>query len=291
MKQGWFIVGVKYSDNFSSAEYCITNSADKVEQFKGSKYIRAESKGIFQQIQKCLMDGERVFFVGLPCMVAALYNFLGYRPENLLTCDLICHGPTEKKIHAEYVRWLEKKFSSRLVFLNVRYKKQTWRPPYLYAEFENGKRFLYPFYETEYGYGFSVLAEERCYNCSYKGENRAADITMGDFWGATENDAFWNSCGVSAICTYTAHGDEYLKRVPNLVLFPVPMERITKENPMYLYSRDKHCNRDKFKELLNQRGLIYAVHNCGCMKQKFSWGIRSVMPRTYRCVLKLIKGG
>ena len=33
-----------------------------------------------------------VLFSGTPCQVYGLYRFLGCRPENLTTCDLVCHG-------------------------------------------------------------------------------------------------------------------------------------------------------------------------------------------------------
>ena len=103
---------------------------------------------------------------------------------------LICHGPTSAKVHEEYVEWLEKRYRSRIKAFSVRYKEKGWTPPYLRAEFENGQVFMKPFYETEYGMAFAVMARESCYRCPFKGENRRGDIMIGDFWGASESDPF-----------------------------------------------------------------------------------------------------
>lgn len=49
------------------------------------------------------------------------------------------------------------------------------------AEFENNDIFIKPFSETEYGVAFVNMVRKSCENCSFKGDNRVSDLTIGDF--------------------------------------------------------------------------------------------------------------
>ena len=106
LQQGGYVVGVAYSDDFYKAEYVIIDSISEIDRLKGSKYIDCDKKNVYSDVKKLLDSGQKVLFFGLPCVVGALYNFLGERPEKLLTCELICHGPTYAKVHSDYVKFL-----------------------------------------------------------------------------------------------------------------------------------------------------------------------------------------
>lgn len=114
---------------------------------------------------------------------------------------------------------MEKRCGSKIVEFSTRHKKDEWTPVYLYAKFENGQVFEKPFYATEFGFAFSILGRESCYNCRYKGNGRCRDIMVGDFWGATEQDEFWNRNGVSVIFAETEKGNEAIKALEGIKLF------------------------------------------------------------------------
>lgn len=259
INSGGYVAGVAYSEDFYKAEYIITNSLKDLEKLKGSKYIETDKKDIYKKIKSLLEKGERVLFIGLPCTVAALYGFLNGRHKNLLTCELICHGPTVSKVHEEYITHLENEYNSKIVAFSVRYKKHGWSPSYLYAEFENGKRFDKLFYKTEYGFAFSVYGKKACYNCRFKGENYFADLMIGDFWGATQNDEFWNKNGVSVIFTRTEKGEEALKALSDVKLFPTTFERAVEYNPLVIKNKTVRPEREEFERLFKEKGLIAAA--------------------------------
>ena len=50
--------------------------ADAVK-YKGSKYVKSNPIGSYARIKKLLVEGKEVLFVGLPCQVASLKNFVG----------------------------------------------------------------------------------------------------------------------------------------------------------------------------------------------------------------------
>lgn len=81
---------------------------------------------------------------------------------------------------------------------------------------------------------------------------------IGDYWGATENDAFWNSRGVSSIFAETEKGNTVLNAIPGIKLFPSTFERAVEKNQMVIKSKKCSPKRDVFEELLSQKGLIYA---------------------------------
>lgn len=268
LAQGGYVAGVTYSKDFYKAEYILIHDIADLEKLKGSKYIDCDKNNIYSDVKNLLDAGENVLFFGLPCIIAALYKFIGRRPENLITCELICHGPTFPQVHYDYITFLEKKYKSKTVDFSVRYKLDGWTPSYLYAKFENGKSFIKPFHKTEYGVAFSILGKTSCYNCKYKGNNRQADIMIGDFWGATDKDVYWNKSGVSSIFAETHKGNAFLNATPGINLFHTTFEKAVEKNPMVIESRKILKNRDTFADLLSRKGLIYAAKHSVSYKSK-----------------------
>lgn len=259
IEEGGYVVGVRYTQDFKNAEYLTTNKKNDLELFKGSKYIDAQVGDVFAKVKELLNANEKVLFIGLPCKVGALNFFLKKQYNNLLTCELICHGPTLMKVHTEYINYLEKKFDSKIVDFSVRRKKDSWLPAYLYAKFENHKEFIKEFYKTEYGIAFSQISLERCYNCKFKGNNRTGDIQIGDFWGYDKNKEYFNNNGTSCILVHTEKGNNYLKSNDLLKLYPVTFEEIVKANQLIIKTKPKGKKLDKFKSNLESKGLFYAV--------------------------------
>ena len=288
LMQGGYVAGVVYSEDFYKAEYTIIHDISELSKLRGSKYIDCDKKDIYSDVKELLVSGEKVLFFGLPCVVAALYAFLGERPSNLLTCELVCHGPTSPQVHRDYISFLEKKYSSKVIDFSVRHKLDSWLPLYVYARFENGKVFKKPFYETEYGFAFSALAKAPCYDCSFKGNNRKADIMLGDFWGAKEEDEYWNKYGVSSVFAETDKGNQFLNSAPGIVLFPVSFEKAVEHNPMVIKSRAVSIYREKFSELLSVKGLIYAVNHSVSFKIRLKKTVKKLIPSAFKPKLKRV---
>lgn len=278
IEKGGYVAGVAYSEDYYSAEYILINNKSDLDKLRGSKYIDTNKNKIYFDIKKLLEQGEQVLFIGLPCAVAALYGFIGNRPENLLTCELICHGPTSQRVHKEYISHLENKYQSKVVDFTVRYKKNHWIPSYLYARFSNGEEFIKPFYETEYGFAFSILVRESCYNCKFKGNNRQGDIMVGDYWGASERDVYWNKYGVSVIFAETSKGNDFIQHVPNIKLFKTSFQKAVRSNTMVIRSKKKDKRYDEFSKLLSEKGLMNAVSLTIRFNDRFVNVIKRVVP-------------
>ncbi len=284
--QGGYVAGVAYTADFYSAEYILIHDKSQVERLRGTKYIESEKKDIYQRVKQLIDDGEKVLFFGLPCCVAALYKYLGSRPQLLITCELICHGPIDAGVHKEYVELLEKKYKAKVVDFSVRYKRKSWTPPYLHAKFDNGRVFEKPFVDTGYSYVFSVLGKESCYRCAFKGNNRQGDIMLGDFWGANEQDDFWNECGVSSIFAETERGNAFLLAAPGIKVFRTTFERAVQKNPMVVKPKARSGEKDRFIKLFNAKGLAYAIRYTPPLKKRIKRTLKKGIPVGVRARIK-----
>lgn len=86
IRDGAYVAGVAYSEDFYSVRYEIAHSEAELERFKGSKYIDAEKGSIYKDVKSLLDAGEKVLFFGIPCVVAALKAYLKEDYEKLITC-------------------------------------------------------------------------------------------------------------------------------------------------------------------------------------------------------------
>lgn len=189
--------------------------------------------------------------------------------KNLTTAELICHGPTSPKVAEEFVHALERKYQSRVVSFNVRYKKDgKWTPPYLKAEFADGREYLEPLYATNYGRAFGIFSRPSCYSCTYKGDKQVADITFGDYWGCTDADAFYNPGGVSVIFVHTERGVALLEGLTDLELTETEFEHAAKGNPLLFNSKTKSPQREVFAEVFAEKGLHDACKRSQTVKQR-----------------------
>ncbi len=261
LRRGGYVAGVTYSPDFKEAVYAVTDRWEDLDKFKGSKYCAVRMGTVYADVKALLEAGESVLFIGLPCGVAGLRRYLKEDYDTLVTAELICHGPTPAKVHRQYVEHLEQQFGSPLTDFSVKRKKGAWTPGYLYAAFENGAVYERPFYHTEYGYAFATLAGKACYSCQFRGNNRTGDLMLGDFWGATEEDPFWNKAGVSSVLVHTEKGRELLLETEDLRLFDTTFHRVAAGNPNIIKPRGDRPNRAKFEQLLDSHGLMYAAEH------------------------------
>lgn len=290
IRDGGYVAGVAYSEDYYSVRYEIAHTEAELERFKGSKYIDADKGTIYNDVKALLDAGETVLFFGIPCVVAAVKAYFKDEYDNLITCELVCEGPTTMEIHKQYVEYLEKKFNSKIVEFTVRRKKDAWIPKYLYAKFENGKVFLRNFRRTEYCYAFKVYAKRSCYDCKFKGDNRKGDMTLGDFWGATPNDVFWNEKGVSSILVHREKAKKLLLETQGIKLFESDFARVTAENPMVIKSRKLRPERAKFEMLFKKHGLIYATKHSMKFKDRVAMWVKNHTPAFVEKLLKKLLG-
>ena len=60
--------------------------------FGAASICKATLGTIYKKIKVILRNKRKALFVGTPCQVMGLRNYLGHDDINLFTVDLICHG-------------------------------------------------------------------------------------------------------------------------------------------------------------------------------------------------------
>jgi len=301
IREGGSVFGACYSSDFRSAEFACIEKVSDLHKLKGSKYIPTEKKifqdGEYKSVWPCvaekLSSGRPVLFTGLGCDVAALKSYLSANHidmQNLFTADLICYGPALIDVHTQYIDSLERKYKSRLTNFTVRHKAEGWTPPYVLAEFENGKRFCAPFYETDYGLAFGMYTRDSCFHCKFKGSNHQADITLGDFWGMTPDMAGYNPDGVSIFIVKTERGESLMRKIDpeEFALSPADIRTAIESNTMYCASRKKPDDYSRFCEDLRTVGLHRAIVNHFGKLRYYTMGIRRMIPKPVKRVIKAI---
>ncbi len=272
IKKGGIVYGVAYSEDYHQAEYKIAETIEQLDMFKGSKYVEVNKKilidgkyeSVYANVIEQLVSGKLVLFIGLGCDVAALLSNCSNKnidTSNLYTVNLICHGPTYKEVHVQYIDSLERKFNSKLTSFSVRYKRGKWQPSYIHAEFESGKIYEIPFYESDYGNAFKIYLKTSCFNCHFKGANHKADITVGDYWGIKDEMPGYKKEGVSILFTRTQKGEEIISELSsvNFEIFDTDILNALKGNRRYYTCVEKDEAYEVFASNFKEKGLHYAV--------------------------------
>jgi len=174
-----------------------------------------------------------VLFSGTPCQVDGLYRYLGGRPENLTTCDLVCHGVPSPGVWEDMARSLEARRQQPLQAVRFRNKVAGWKDSHFTAVYGDGTVDTAPLFRTEYGraFGRALFLRPSCYRCPYASMTRVGDLTLGDFWGLRPDELpDQQEKGISLLLVNTPHGSHIFDQLP-LAKQPFPPERAIAGNP------------------------------------------------------------
>lgn len=289
IQQGGVVFGVSFSPDYIKSEYHVATTIDELKRFSGSKYVQSTKGDVYKQVKERLKKQHVVLFIGCPCDVAALKLFLNKEYENLFTIELICMGVTSYKIAENYKKWVEKRYNSKLIYLNARNKEKGWFVPHLELRFENGKKKLASLYGTYYGYGSQVFNRPSCYQCKYRGQAGVADIRIGDFWGIKQTDPYWNSKGVSVIFVRSEKGLLMMERLKNMgfYLHEVDYDVASLSNMSsyknkprkYVLLREKFAN-----EFIKGKGLPAACWQTA----SFGFVMKNIIPSSFHKYFKTV---
>ncbi len=210
ISKGGCVIAVKYSKSFK-AIHDICRSESELRDFCQSKYVQSSNLNIYDIAKGYLNKGTKVLFVGTPCQVASLKNFLGEEQENLVCIDLICGGVTSPKLFEKYVS--EKQIAGQLNNISMRSKARGYKEKSgllsfsMKLEYDNYSidipksedRFL----ETRFSF-----YRDSCFECDFKEDNRMSDLTIGDDL-VSEDDGL----GKTLIIVRTLKGEKLLEEI------------------------------------------------------------------------------
>lgn len=239
-------------------------SVDDVKKFSGSKYVKSNPSGIYKAIKARLKSGEKVLFIGLPCQVSALKNFVGKELESALyTVDLICHGTPSPKLLDMFLKQYKIQLSG---VEEIKFRKN-----YKYQISCNGKSVAPDGVTDKYMTAFlnSLTHTDNCYSCNYAKTQRASDLTLGDSYGSELPESEWDK-GVSLALCQTDKGIELLETA-DLVLKDVDLDRAVSKNDQLRAPSAVPKGREAFFKALRANkkfnSAIYLFLTKQCLRQ------------------------
>ena len=249
------VYGSAYSKDYSFVHTIKVENVYDLECLKGSKYVQSLKKDIFCDIKKELDRDTVVLYIGVPCEIAGLKAFLKKDYDNLLTIDLVCHGPTSVFAMRDYLAQFKD-----IKFFNMRYKKEKkWVPYFIRVDAYDGKEFSEKFWESNFGYIFNRFARKYCYECKFKGSYRFSDLTIGDAWGSPQNILDENEKGLSSIIVNSEKGEWLLKYADNIKLTSAELKDVIAGNPNLIDKRVFSKEWEIIAQNLNKVGLNKTV--------------------------------
>lgn len=173
---GGVVSGVEFDKNFN-AFHSIKKHLSDIDCFLGSKYVQSENN-IYAEVKKILENGDTILYSGTPCQVAAIKNYTkGIKSGTLYTVEILCHGVGSPQLLHDHL------LSFKDLPNRINFREKDCNSPVISYMFGDRKKIV-EFNLDQYTNGFNrcILLNDVCFECSYAGEHRVGDLTIGDFW-------------------------------------------------------------------------------------------------------------
>jgi coenzyme F420-reducing hydrogenase beta subunit len=305
LNQGGLVCGcsMEREENCYPVKHIIIGNKKEIIKLQGSKYTQSDIGLVYAKIKSELLKGKIVFFSGTPCQVDGLYGYLGGRKENLITADIVCHGVSNAKIFNDYLDWEEKRKAILIRDYKFRDKRiGTWGT-YGSLIFEKNQKSHLIFFNNARSSYYKLFLDgmihrENCYYCKYACSRRVGDITIGDFWGISDEypnlvdkkkGVFKMDRGISCLLINSEKGKRLIHSIQGqLTIEPVSYEKIKKHNEQLNQPSVRPENRKKILELYREKGYS-AVHHWYIQNRNLKTRIKATIPgRLYQLLFNLI---
>lgn len=269
MTHGGYVYGAAFDDNWNLNHKAVSDSVNLLP-LVGSKYVQSRIGNIFVEIKNHLSQNYTVLFVGTPCQVAGLKEFLNGNDDRLLSVDFVCKGVPSGQVFKQYIKeTLQNRIKSmklsdditvQIDEIRFRDKTDGWNDykfvmSYSYNQdgtTKQGKicqdRGSNPFMR---GFLQNLFLRPSCYHCPFR-ERHQSDITLADFWGVEKSSIqnLSDNQGVSAIIIYTHRGKKAVEKIENQIhLYKMNLDCFDKCNQGFYHSPDMTPRREQFYKL------------------------------------------
>ncbi len=293
--RGGVVYGAMVDDNFAAVHSRAT-TIDECQKFRGSKYTQSNIDGIFAQVKADLLQGLLVLFTGTPCQVSALKKFIPTKlHNNLILCDLICHGVPSPKVWSEYLKYVENQYNQKIVKVDFRDKSLGWNSHSESFIFADGAKitrdnFRFLFYDE-------LISRPSCSTCRYTNLKRVSDITIADFWGVENfhSDFAADNKGCSLVLVNNEKGMQIFDSLKdNSKKLESVIENCLVRQPQLQHPAARSKNADKFERDFVEHGFEYVLHRYGNEGVRYNRKmlLRKIIKfpgNTYRKMKRLIK--
>ena len=232
-------------------------SIEKVEdiiKLQGSKYVQSYLGDTYKQVRELLRQKRLVLFTGTPCQVGGLLTFLRKKYDNLITCDVVCHGVPSQKSFDSFCEKVHLK--GRCQKVSFRFT-DGWGFQLAYELIaptkagNSNKKLIYPknaYYLRAFSKG--LMFSEACYTCAYACPDRVTDVTLADYWGLGVMKPFKYPThkGISLLLVNSDKALSLLNECSDLFFEERPFEEAVRGNHNLSHASERPFGRDTYYE-------------------------------------------
>ena len=209
IEKGGVVFGAVFDENWE-VMHTYAETLDEVRPMMGSKYLQSRIGNSFRDAERFLKEGREVLFIGTPCQVTALHNFLCKDYRNLLSVDFLCHGVPSPGVWRKYLdeefqisarraagknTVLSSSLKSVPVITGIEFRDKTlngWKKFSFVVRGQSASKadknsvLLSDIHcANPYMRGFlsDVYLRPSCYRCKCKNGVSHSDLTIADYWG------------------------------------------------------------------------------------------------------------
>ena len=258
------VYGTRYNEKLNPI-CCRIDNINDLEYLKGSKYVQSHIGSIYKQVRNDLKKNIFVLFIGTPCQIAGLKSFINFDYENLVTCDLICHGVSPASYLEDEIIYLKKRYKINEI-TDCRFRGNDGKNFKFSLWKEERNEYVRNEYSQYYFSAFlkAISLHESCYNCKYARSQRISDITIGDFLGIGKTIPFHhNKTNVSVTILNTVKSILLWKNVcaenQQLISILRPYEEAVSGGISLRQPFPRHPYNIKFRKLYEQYGWTKSI--------------------------------
>ena len=268
IKNGGIVYGAAQKNGLVF-EHIRIDSVDALHRAQGSKYTHSHIDQIYEMISKDLDDHKPVLFIGTPCQVAGIKNYVKDNKQELLYCiDLICHGVPDRNTFMEAME-LECK-TENFNDYTISFRDHTGYS--LKVRDKSGQVLHEKNLKNSYYYnGFmeGYIYRHNCYSCEYARKERVGDLTLGDFWGLGDRIPFDGDKknGINVVFVNSSKGDELIENVRDaLMIWERTLEEAVAGNGQLREPVKYGKVAEKFETISQKEGIKKAILKCNPSK-------------------------
>ena len=256
-------VGYGVTANIDKAEFIRIDNVREAERLKGSKYVESIIGYTYKKLKQDLINGKKCVFIGTPCQVAGLKNYLGRDYGKLVTIDFVCHGTPSAESFSEYLKHITK---------NKQFDRFSFRGQNDWClTIYNKDKIVYKKKQDEDAYYCSFLKcltfKENCYSCVYAKRERVSDLTIGDFWGINKGALDGYEGKISLCLINTERGAEFFNEISPLLRYEErDIEEAINGNAQLRKPSAKSSLRNDFLSDRKTNGFVHALSAVGINK-------------------------
>lgn len=234
------------------------DKAEDIVKLQGSKYVQSYIGETYKEVREHLRQKRLVLFTGTPCQIGGLLTFLRIRYDNLITCDMVCHGVPSQKTFDSFCESIKIKdrcqgvsfrftagwgyqLAREMIF--QRKTKKSNLNNYVVRKVVNPRK---AWYMRAFSKG--LMFNEACYVCAYATPQRISDFTMADYWGIGVKIPFNYSTfrGVSMLLVNSQKAVDFLRDCPDLFFEERTLEEAIEGNHNLSHKSERPIERESF---------------------------------------------